>query len=108
MSSFNVVGEDERLKGQGVRVQPAADFQVQNASLAIVLAETVLQKLDPGFEVKEGRLEKEFVDGIERVVWRGRCEMKVEGNITWFLDGAHTVDSIAIASRWFGDAVENR
>jgi folylpolyglutamate synthase/dihydropteroate synthase len=45
---------------------------------------------------------------LEKVVWRGRCEMKVDGDITWYLDGAHTADSIVIAVKWFGDEVSNK
>jgi folylpolyglutamate synthase len=85
-----------------VKIKPDADFQRTNASLAIKLAETVLKKVDPEFEVKTRKLPRTFVDGLEQVVWRGRCETKVEGDITWFLDGAHTVDSLKVAAKWFG------
>lgn len=92
---------DPRL--EGLKIHPDARFQRGNAALAIALAETVLKKLDPSFKKKDKVLQKEFVDGIEKVVWRGRCETKVDGNITWYLDGAHTADSIKVAATWFGD-----
>ena len=101
VKSLNVVGLDPRLKN--IKIRPDADFQKSNASLAIALAETALKKLDPSFQLSPGSLPKEFVDGLEQVIWRGRCEKKVEGNITWHVDGAHTADSIIIASRWFGE-----
>jgi folylpolyglutamate synthase len=85
-----------------VKIQPSANFQRTNASLAIALASTVLQRLDPSFSMPEWTLPKEFVDGLEQVVWRGRCETKIEGNIRWYLDGAHTVDSLKVAAQWFG------
>ena len=97
---LRVVEVDPRL--EGVKIRPDAPFQKGNASLAIELAETVLRKLDPDYPLSNSLL-KEFVDGLEQVVWRGRCETKVEGNITWYLDGAHTADSIVIAAKWFGD-----
>lgn len=86
---------------KSVKIQPDADFQRANASLAIALASTVLKKLDPLFTKPEDTLPKEFVDGLEQVVWRGRCETKVEGNVRWYLDGAHTADSLKVAARWF-------
>lgn len=97
---LRVVGVDRRL--QGVQIKPDADFQKRNASLAIALAEAVMEKLDPTFEMPPDALPREFVDGLEQVVWRGRCETKVEGNIRWFLDGAHTADSLKVSAQWFG------
>ncbi|KAL3427451.1 Folylpolyglutamate synthase 2 [Phlyctema vagabunda] len=100
VQSLQVVKEDKRL--QGIKIRPDAAFQKGNASLAISLAETVITKVDPTFKLSPDALPKEFVDGLEQVVWRGRCETKVEGNIRWYIDGAHTTDSIKVAERWFG------
>lgn len=96
---LKVLEVDQRL--QGVRVRPDANFQKKNATLAIALAETALKKLDPDFKPDAAALPSEFVDGIEQVVWRGRCEVKEEDNIIWHVDGAHTVDSLKMAARWF-------
>ncbi|KAJ5041769.1 uncharacterized protein L3040_005337 [Drepanopeziza brunnea f. sp. 'multigermtubi'] len=103
VKSFGVVGLDRRLGG--VKIRPDAPFQKSNASLAIALTETLLRKLDPKFQIDSELLPEEFVDGLEQVVWRGRCEKKVERNITWYLDGAHTADSILVATKWFGDEI---
>lgn len=96
---LKVLEIDPRLKG--VNIRPDALFQKKNASLGIALAETVLQKLDPRFKPDASKLPKTFVDGLEQVVWRGRCEVKSEGPVVWHLDGAHTVDSLKVATRWF-------
>ena len=101
VKTLKVVGEDERL--DGVKIRPDASFQRLNASLAIALAESVLEKLYPDLKTGSKNLPQEFKEGLEKVVWRGRCEKKVEDNITWYLDGAHTADSIILASKWFGD-----
>ncbi|OTA63996.1 FolC bifunctional protein [Hypoxylon sp. EC38] len=104
--SLKVLDVDPRLKG--VNVRPDALFQKKNASLGIALAETALQKIDPNFTPGPTKLSKEFVDGLEQVVWRGRCEVKVEGPIVWHVDGAHTVDSLKMAVKWFADECAKR
>lgn len=97
---LKILDIDPRL--EGVNIRPDANFQKKNASLAIALAETALGNLDPSFSVDPNApLPKEFVHGLEQVVWRGRCEVKEEGNIIWHVDGAHTVDSLKMAARWF-------
>ncbi|KAK0383953.1 hypothetical protein NLU13_8042 [Sarocladium strictum] len=95
------LGLDARL--DGVDVRPSADFQKSNASLSIALAETALRKLDVLKSELGETLPQEFIDGIERTRWRGRCEVIVDRNIKWCLDGAHTADSIKMATRWFMD-----
>lgn len=101
VKSLVVVEQDSRL--DCVKIKPDAPFQKNNASLAIALTETVLQKINPDFKPSPDSLPKEFVEGLETVVWRGRCEKKVDGDITWYLDGAHTADSIKVATKWFSD-----
>ncbi|KAK5657008.1 hypothetical protein OQA88_3531 [Cercophora sp. LCS_1] len=104
---LKVLDIDPRLKN--VKIHPDAAFQKKNATLAVALAETALKKLDPSFSPDPGSLPKEFVEGLEQVVWRGRCEVKEEGNVTWHVDGAHTVDSLKMAARWFvGEVAEKK
>ncbi|KAK1752582.1 tetrahydrofolylpolyglutamate synthase [Echria macrotheca] len=99
---LRVLEVDPRL--ENVRIRPDAVFQKKNATLAVALAEAALSKLDPAFSVDRSKpLPKEFVDGLEQVVWRGRCEVKQEEGVTWHVDGAHTVDSLKMAARWFVD-----
>lgn len=98
---LRVVKQDPRL--EDVKVRPDAKFQKGNASLAIVMTETLLRKMDPGFEVQSKELPKAFKGGIEQMVWRGRFEKKVEWGVTWYMDGAHTADSIVVASTWFSE-----
>jgi folylpolyglutamate synthase len=106
VKGLTVVEIDPRLGG--VMIKPNANFQRENASLAIALSETVLKKVDSEFQVEQNTLPKSFIDGLEQVAWRGRFETKHEGNITWYLDGAHTTDSIKVASQWYGDECSQR
>lgn len=108
---LRVLGVDPRLAASGVAVRPDAAFQRRNASLAVALAEAALLRVDPGGFQRDGdTLPAEFKDGIEQVVWRGRCEVKEEegGRLRWHIDGAHTTDSLKMAARWFSGANEGR
>ncbi|KAK1764768.1 Mur ligase [Phialemonium atrogriseum] len=104
--NLRVLDIDPRLKE--VAIRPDANFQKKNASLGIALAETALQRLHPTFSPSPTSLPQEFVDGLEQVVWRGRCEVKVDGRVVWHVDGAHTVDSLKMASRWFAGETAKR
>ena len=91
-----------------VRIMPDADFQRGNASIAIELAKSTLPKFDKEFDLQSDVLSPEFVRGLETVIWRGRCELKIEQGRAWYLDGAHTVDSIRVAAAWFGRESRSR
>lgn len=98
VSSLEVVDIDPRLSQ--VRIEPDMDFQKQNASLAIRLTETVLAKLDPNLGLMP-QLPSEFKSGLEKMQWKGRFEIWNTPTINWYLDGAHTPESIAITATWF-------
>lgn len=103
---LRVLDVDPRLVH--VKIRPDALFQKRNATLAIALAEAALKKLDPAFALKPDKLPQAFIDGLEQVVWRGRCEVKKEDKILWHLDGAHTVDSLKMAAKWFAGECSGR
>lgn len=102
---LKVLDIDPRLST--VEIRPDAAFQKRNATLAIGLAEAALKKLGVSLEENSDKLSQEFVDGLEKVVWRGRCEVKEEPKINWYLDGAHTADSLKMSSKWYNDESSN-
>ncbi|KAH0559232.1 hypothetical protein GP486_004257 [Trichoglossum hirsutum] len=84
-----------------IKITPDEDYQRGNASLAIVLVDSMLKRLGIPRVGGESSLPEQYVGGLERTVWRGRCETKLDGDKTWCLDGAHTKESIEIAGHWF-------
>lgn len=104
--NLEVLEIDPRLSA--VKIRPDAAFQKRNASLAVALAETVLLKLEVTLPPKSEPLPYEFVAGLEKVVWRGRCEVKLEDKVTWHVDGAHTADSLKMSAKWFNDEISGR
>ncbi|CAG9989852.1 unnamed protein product [Clonostachys byssicola] len=91
---------DPRL--QDVRIHPDAEFQKKNATLATALAETALARLGV-LTPHQDVLPDEFRKALEGTVFRGRCEIKAEDQVVWHLDGAHTADSLTLASKWFAN-----
>ncbi|KAF7983921.1 hypothetical protein HWV62_18308 [Athelia sp. TMB] len=102
----------EELKASEFKLVPAVGLsdiklglagvhQVSNACLAVAMAQTFLErqthiKLEP-------TLSRAFIEGLEQVRWPGRCQtiQDPKGRTTWFLDGAHTVESLDCCIRWF-------
>ncbi|CAI5756971.1 unnamed protein product [Candida verbasci] len=92
---------------ENVELGLSGDFQKANAALAIRLACTQLTKFNVEnlltFD-KEGNIiniPKEFIQGLKSVNWPGRCQITKDGKITWYIDGAHTIESISASSKWF-------
>ena len=82
------------------KIVPDADFQRQNASLAVALVSVILQRLGHS-SLSNAKLSPDIKEGLENTTWRGRYEIVIQGNATWYLDGAHTADSLRVAGRWF-------
>lgn len=89
----------------------AGSFQKTNASLAVALASQALTSMEvlenPLGTTENTSLPKEFLSGLKNTLWEGRCQTIDRGNNTWYLDGAHTKDSIEAASTWFSDVVKD-
>ncbi|KAF4549638.1 Folylpolyglutamate synthase-like protein [Elsinoe fawcettii] len=85
----------------------AADFQYTNASVAIAAASAYLQAQGhspiPSPTDQSSPLPTEFITGLEQVHFGGRCETRKDthANLTWHIDGGHTLESIEMAGRWF-------
>ncbi|KXG52092.1 Folylpolyglutamate synthetase [Penicillium griseofulvum] len=85
-----------------IGLKPVEDFQRINASLAIRLSLSLLDKLGVQVDLGLETLPKQFTQGLENIVWRGRCETLTTEKQIWHLDGAHTEESLKLASSWFG------
>ena len=86
---------------RNIQITPAEHYQMNNASLAIALSAIALRKFGLSITIEDDRVPDQFVDGLQKTVWRGRFEMKVARNARWYVDGAHTVQSLEAAARWF-------
>lgn len=101
----------------------AGAHQKTNASLAIALVQTFLassslpsafsaaaipsptaSKSLPADLVSPSPLSQSIVEGLKNTRWPGRCQIAADTeskSLKWFLDGAHTVESIACCADWY-------
>lgn len=108
VGSFQIVNERSDLNE--IKLGLNGDFQKHNASLAIALCAAHLTKL--GYKIDIDTLPDEFVRGLENAKWPGRCQIIEDPtrkcDLTWFIDGAHTEDSVRNGSKWFTQATNKQ
>ncbi|KAI5291903.1 Folylpolyglutamate synthetase [Ascosphaera acerosa] len=120
-------GELDPASPSRLRLGLAGEFQYSNASLAVAISAAFLRTMgiaavggaDAGAEIKAEAgdhanaqaapvrpppLPERFRSGLEQVKLGGRCETRVEGGITWHIDGGHTLDSIEASAKWFASS----
>ena len=87
-------------------------FQKLNASLAVAISAMHLARLgfsdlpDP-FD-PHATLPAEFMKGLQDTRLGGRCDLRhdtTSPNVTWYIDGGHTLESIDVAGRWFASKI---
>ena len=78
------------------------EFQKINASLAVEIAASHLRNVRLA-KINTERLPTEFLQGLREVRWAGRCETRRERDLTWHIDGGHTLESIQVVGEWFKD-----
>lgn len=97
-------GHPELKKGGPLKLGLDGDFQYINANLAVAVTGEFLKVM--GFEnipddILKEPLPENFRKGLEDTRLGGRCETRVEKNISWYIDGGHTLESIRFAGEWF-------
>ena len=98
------------------------EHQRENAALAVGLCQRAFETLDGTDEaetkrlrglaraVAAGELPAEVLDGLRSTRWPGRCQTYVDAeqsNLTYFVDGAHTDASMAVACAWFAQQLDS-
>ncbi|KAI8104349.1 hypothetical protein M9434_002907 [Picochlorum sp. BPE23] len=112
-----------KRSGSEIKIGLAGEHQIENTALAVRLAavwESRYGKYLSGDGMASERsdsilkdfcIPKEYRKGIESARWPGRAEIfddAKEDNITYFVDGAHTSESLAACASWFSSASKSR
>jgi len=73
-----------------------------NASLAVALVKSALTSLsNSGYHFLN--TERAIIDGLLNTRWPGRCQIIQVNHVKWYLDGAHTRESVQVCCYfWFG------
>ncbi|KAL0842696.1 hypothetical protein Bca101_015941 [Brassica carinata] len=93
------------------------EHQYLNAGLAVSLASTWLQqigKLEVPSLTQKSTLPEKFIKGLATASLQGRgqvvsdqfIEYRTSGDIVFYLDGAHTPESMEVCAKWFSSAVK--
>ncbi|KAG8876239.1 Folylpolyglutamate synthetase [Serendipita sp. 405] len=104
-SSFHVVHPIPELSSLPLGL--AGKHQLQNATLALHLADTYLKAQgDVQGDIAQltEPLNEAYMRGLRATKWPGRCQTVPDpddSKSTWFLDGAHTVESLTSCAEWF-------
>ncbi|KAF8272540.1 FolC bifunctional protein [Lactarius quietus] len=80
----------------------AGEHQITNAELAVLLSQKFLQLKEQA--TPQTTLPSSFIEGLKNAKWPGRCQTISDPkhpSTVWFLDGAHTVESLACCMKWF-------
>ncbi|KAF8624125.1 hypothetical protein AX15_006032 [Amanita polypyramis BW_CC] len=97
-SEFSIVPLNPAISN--VKLGLSGAHQYQNATLAIALARAFLHR-DTNIDAK---LSESYTKGLENTRWPGRCQTVIDPHLqhtTWYLDGAHTSESIECCLQWF-------
>ena len=97
---LRIVERHEEIEREEAKLGLAGDFQKTNASLAVELAASYLRSRGHA-TIATSPLPPKFLHGLAAVKWAGRCETRQERNLTWHIDGGHTIESITAAAKWF-------
>jgi folylpolyglutamate synthase len=126
-ASYNIVPVTEAVKK--IKLGLAGEHQRINASLAVALVQTFLSSYPdpphvpinsneestppslPKELVSPDPLPEKIIQGLEKAKWPGRCQVEWDGEegkgVRWWMDGAHTKESLEKAGEWWR-AVERR
>lgn len=104
----------EEWKGVGEGARLEGPFQKYNMALAVAAAREHLIKTGNKFGGRFGEegwklddIPVEFVKGLKEASLKGRCESFEDAKGTkWFVDGAHTEDSLTGVGEWFAGKVK--
>lgn len=101
---------------ESIHLGVGGKVQQLNASLAVHLAACWLDKncnmrILESLNDEKYQLPASFVDGLEHCEWPGRFQISSDpshDSIVYFMDGAHTKESIQLAAEWFVQESEAR
>ncbi|KAH9614751.1 hypothetical protein KSS87_017768 [Heliosperma pusillum] len=101
----------------GLRLGLGGDHQLVNAGLAVALCSSWLQRtghLDVPYHISSSSLPEQFIKGLATASFQGRAQIVsdqyigAEGSedLVFYLDGAHSPESMEVCAKWFFHAIK--
>ncbi|GJT79047.1 folylpolyglutamate synthase isoform X8, partial [Tanacetum coccineum] len=101
----------------GLHLGLAGEHQYVNAGLAIMLSSTWLQRTGhPGFKSidQTSYLPEQFIKGLTTASLQGRaqvvpdraCDVNSPSDLVYYMDGAHSPESMEVCANWFSLAIK--
>jgi folylpolyglutamate synthase len=88
---------DPALPEGAIQIKP--DILRTNCSVAISATRAFLE--ETAGEKPSPLSDTDIIEGIKQWSWPGRFQIEIEGQNTWYLDGAHNDISLTAAAEWF-------
>jgi folylpolyglutamate synthase len=91
---------DLGLKGAHQKINAALAKEVCN--------EWIRRRQEDGFEILGNEISA--LNGLQKAKWPGRCQHLTAikyPSIDWYLDGAHTAESLRVCGEWFKNIIEH-
>jgi len=88
------------LPADGPQLKP--EVQLLNFSLARAVSNSFLQQRAPQDNAELSS--HDIIQGVKAFSWPGRFQSISDGNLTWFLDGAHNKISLEKCAKWFAQS----
>ncbi|CAE6522490.1 unnamed protein product [Rhizoctonia solani] len=102
-SEFHIV--DTLPEMSEIKLGLAGIHQRQNATLAMHLVHRFLQLQSPTLKLPDSLspIPEIYATGLNEARWAGRCQQIVDPRegLRWFLDGAHTIESLTACAEWY-------
>ncbi|XP_074308206.1 folylpolyglutamate synthase-like isoform X2 [Silene latifolia] len=101
----------------GLQLGLGGDHQLVNAGLAVALCSSWLQRtghLDIPYHISSSSLPEQFIKGLATASFQGRAQIVAdqyigaEGSedLVFYLDGAHSPESMEVCAKWFFHAIK--
>ncbi|KAF2296132.1 hypothetical protein GH714_036293 [Hevea brasiliensis] len=102
----------------GLKLGLEGEHQFVNAGLAIALSSKWLQRsghLEATYLEQTSSLPEQFIKGLTTACLQGRAQIvpdpyidtESDGDLVFYLDGAHSPESMEVCARWFSLAIKN-
>lgn len=101
-ANLRYIDTDPEILSGSLKLGLQGDFQKTNGSLAIAIVQEYLTQHPPSTSVS---IPSAISKGLASTRWPGRCDIRkdpiLSSDLTWAIDGGHTLESIALTASWY-------